>query len=171
MSRWWSDSPVEFIQHAPNLDAMLASCDAALVIGDPALFALEDAASRERRTGEKLLYLDLAEEWVALLGVPWVSAVWAIREASIARSGRTLDSIAADLATSRDHGVANIEALVKEWSVKLPIPTETIQAYLTSNIFYVLDDECLNGMHHFYNFAAKYGILPKFSFQLRAISR
>lgn len=45
----WNNDP-EFISHAANLDAMLCIADAALLIGDPALLALEDRESRERRT-------------------------------------------------------------------------------------------------------------------------
>jgi predicted solute-binding protein len=52
--------------------------------------------------------------------------------------------------------------LVKEWSAKLPIPSETIRTYLTGNIFYNLDKECQNGLKTFYKLAAKYEILPKF---------
>jgi chorismate dehydratase len=160
----WDNPFADFYQHAPNLDAMLASADAAILIGDPALFALEDAAARQQRTGEKLIYLDLAEEWLSLVGQPWISAVWAIRESSIAASGRTLDEIAADFTASRDHGLANIESLVAEWSAKLPLPAETIREYLSSNIFYHLDNACLNGMRKFYELAAKYKILPRYSF-------
>ena len=55
---------------------MLERADAAIVIGDPALLALEERNNRFERTGEELVYLDLAEEWRALTGLPFVSAVW-----------------------------------------------------------------------------------------------
>ena len=162
MATWWSKSSVEFLPHAPDLDPMLNAADAALLIGDPALFALEDRHVREQRTGEELIYLDLAEEWIAVLDVPWVSAVWAIRAQSLKRSHRTLAEIAADFNASKDHGLANIEALVSEWSARLPLPANTIREYLSSNIFYHLDEECLNGLRHFYNLAADTGVLPKY---------
>ena len=53
---------------------MLESADAALLIGDPALYALEERQNREERTGEELVYHDVAEEWIAHTGVPWVAA-------------------------------------------------------------------------------------------------
>ena len=160
----WGNNEATFVQHRPDLDPMLDAADAALVIGDPALFALEERQNREERTGESLIYHDLAEEWTTLTGVPWVSAVWAIREESLARSGRTLDTIAADLNASKDHGLANIEALVAEWSAKLPLPAETIREYLSSNIFYHLDDDCLYGLRTFYRLAADHNILPAYTF-------
>src|SRR5580704_12479306 len=50
--------PAVFLPHPPVLESMLAVADAALLIGDPALLALEDKEAREARTGERLLYLD-----------------------------------------------------------------------------------------------------------------
>ena len=55
---------------------MLERADAAILIGDPALLALEERANRFERTGEELVYHDLAAEWHALTGLPFVSAVW-----------------------------------------------------------------------------------------------
>jgi len=160
----WENPFAEFFQHRPDLDAMLEECDAAILIGDPALFALEDRQNREQRTGEKLIYHDLSEEWIKQTGVPWISAVWAVREGSLAAHRLTMTELAADFTASRDRGLDNIEALVQEWSAKLPVPEETIRTYLTSNIFYILDEECQKGLKTFYQLAAKYKILPKFTF-------
>ena len=44
-SRFWQIQP-SFIEHAPDLEAMLQVADAALLIGDPALLALEDRQAR-----------------------------------------------------------------------------------------------------------------------------
>ena len=161
--RWWNPEAV-FLPHRPDLDSMLEIANAALLIGDPALYALEERQNHEERTGQELVYHDLAEEWIALTGVPWVSAVWAIREASLAIGSRTLDEIAADFAASRDRGLANIESLVEEWSARMTIPANTIRTYLTSNIFYRLDEECLNGLQLFFTYAADDGILPHYKF-------
>ncbi len=161
--RWWNPEAV-FLPHRPDLDSMLETADAAMLIGDPALYALEERQNYEERTGEELIYHDLAEEWIALTGVPWISAVWAIREASLAASGRTLEEIAADFTSSRDHGLANIEELVAEWSARITVPANTIRTYLTANIFYYLDEQCLNGLEVFFTYAASLGILPRYKF-------
>jgi chorismate dehydratase len=160
----WNNPQAVFVPHLPDLDPMLDVADAAILIGDPALYALEERQNRQERTGEELVYHDLAEEWITLTGVPWVSAVWAIRNASLAASGRTLEEIAADFTASRDHGLQNIEALVEEWSARMPIPANTIRSYFTSNIFYFLDEECIAGMREFYKRAAATGDLPAFHF-------
>jgi chorismate dehydratase len=155
---------VAFVPHFPDLDPMLEIADAAMLIGDPALFALEERQNREERTGEELVYHDVAEEWIRFTGVPWVAAVWAIRETSLASCGRTLEEISADFTASRDRGLANIETLVDEWRLRLPIPSNTIRTYLTSNIYYYLDADCLTGLRSFYVLAAETGVLPPFSF-------
>jgi len=160
--RWWNPEAV-FLPHRPDLDAMLDIADAAMLIGDPALYALEERQNHEERTGQELVYHALAEEWIALTGVPWISAVWAIREASLETSGRTLEEIAADFTTSRDHGLANIEFLVEEWSARMTIPASTIHTYLTSNIFYHLDEECLTGLRKFYELAGETAVLPAYN--------
>src|SRR5580658_9038069 len=63
----WGNGDVPFIPLAADLDTMLERADAAILIGDPALMALEERANRFERTGEELVYLDLAEEWRAVM--------------------------------------------------------------------------------------------------------
>ena len=162
--KFWNPSAA-FLPHYPDLDPMLEIADAALLIGDPALFALEERQNREERTGELLIYHDLAEEWIKLTGHPWVSAVWAIRESDITQT-HSLETIAQDFTTSRDNGLRNIEALVVEWSARLPIPANTIRNYLTSNIFYELDAQCLTGLKHFYQLAAETRVLPHYNLEI-----
>ena len=160
LSRWGNPAAV-FVPMAADLDSMLERADAAIVIGDPALLALEERANRFERTGEELVYHDLAEEWRALTGMTFVSAVWA------AAPGSLLDeSVAADFVQSRIHGLQNIDTLVAEWSRQLPLSEETIRTYLTSNIHYTLDDECIAAMRTFFRLAAECGVLPVYSAQL-----
>lgn len=155
----WGSAGGRFVPMAADLDAMLDRADAAVLIGDPALMALEERANRFERTGEELVYHDLAREWHALTGLPFVSAVWC----AAAAMNRSRDqSVAEDLIRSRDHGLRNIDALVAEWSRRLPLSAQTIHTYLTSNIHYVLDEECVDGMRGFFQMAAKCGVLPEY---------
>lgn len=161
--RYWqrgTNGSVNFIQHPPDLDLMLRSADAALLIGDVALLALEDAPARLKRTGERLDYRDLAYEWRQLTGLAWVSAFWAVRPAAIARAGYAGGQIFEDFQGSRDHGLSHIEALVAEWSPRISVPPETIRAYLTRNIHYLLDEQCMAGLRGFYQAAAECRVLP-----------
>ena len=193
----WGNPAVPFLPLAADLDRMLDNADAAILIGDPALLALEERENRLERTGKLLVYHDLAEEWTTLTGLPFVSAVWGIAcsdnarvpqvrgprgqvpvrgvEISPLRPGidnatvpgpsvpHSLDQIVQDFTQSRDHGLANLEALVAEWSARLPIPEPTIRTYLTTNIHYILDDECIAGMKAFFREAAALSILPEYT--------
>jgi len=155
--RRWQNPDVPFLPMAADLDTMLDHADAAVIIGDPALMALEERANRFERTGEELVYHDLAWEWNQLTGLPFVSAVWA------AAAGSALDdTVAEDFILSRDHGLAQIESLVTEWSEKIPLTAQTIHSYLTTNIHYILDEECIEGMRAFFRETAKAGILPDY---------
>jgi chorismate dehydratase len=159
----WGNPSVPFLPMVADLDAMLAVADAAILIGDPALLALEERANRFVRTGEELVYHDLAEEWHALTGLPFVSAVWSTA------CGSPLDqSVGEDLIRSRDHGLQNIDALAAEWSGRIAIPEETIRTYLESNIHYILDEECIAAMKTFFRMAAEVGVLPEYSFSIGA---
>ncbi len=157
----WGNPSVPFLPLAADLDSMLEKADAAIVIGDPALFALEERSNRFERTGEELVYHDLAWEWRTLTGLPFVSAVW-----GIACSGPLDERIQEDFIQSRIHGLQNIDALVAEWSKRFPISESTIRNYLTNNIHYVLDEECLEGMRGFFRMAAETGVLPEYSVTL-----
>ncbi|HEY0797361.1 MAG TPA: menaquinone biosynthesis protein [Acidisarcina sp.] len=155
---WKPGSPVEFLQHPPSLDLMLAHADAALLIGDPALLALEDAPARLARTAENLQYLDLAREWLQHTGLAWVSAFWAVRPQAL--DGISASKITEDFQRSRDAGLAHIDELVAEWLPRIAVPPATIKTYLTENIHYVLDEPCLAGLRGFYEAAAECGVLP-----------
>lgn len=156
----WGNPAAAFVPLAADLDRMLAAADAAVVIGDPALLALEDQSARLARTGEQLVYHDMADEWRAQTSLPYISAVWCTAQG-------VLDArIQEDCICSRDHGLANIEALVSEWSARLPVPASTIRTYLSQNIHYVLDQPCIEGMRGFFRIAAELGILPAYDVQL-----
>jgi chorismate dehydratase len=158
-NKFWK-RPAVFLPAAPDLEAMLAVADAALLIGDPALLALEDAEARKTQTGEELVYLDLAHEWFGFTGLPWISAFWALTSTALEETGMSAAGLIADLQASRDNGIAHVDDLVAEWSERIAVPPETIRFYLTNNIHYVLDDACLQGIEAFYRYAAECGALP-----------
>jgi chorismate dehydratase len=156
----WRTDP-EFLSHIADLDGMLKVADAALLIGDPALLALEDREEREERTREQLLYVDLAHEWRAWTNTAWVSAFWAVREAALARAGVTAAQLVEDFEHSRDAGLDHLDQIVEEWSTRIAVPSATIKTYLFENIHYFLDDVCLDGLNLFYRYAVECGVLQE----------
>ena len=162
----WGNGDVPFVPMRAELDSMLDKADAAILIGDPALLALEERANREERTGEVLVYHDLAAEWEALTGLPFVSAVWGAAPAPASGPDCLTAPVVEDFVRSRDHGLANIDAIVAEWTRRVPLSEQLIRTYLTSNIHYVLDEECLAGMRGFFRRAAEAGVLPAYEIPL-----
>jgi Predicted periplasmic solute-binding protein len=146
----WMGGTRQYKPMAPDLESMLSNCDAALIIGDPAL----------QIDRSQYFTLDLAEEWVACTGKPAVFAFWAIRQQALA--GQDLAAIARAFKDSRDHGLAveNLEAIAQKWAVSLGLPIEMIRAYLTQNIYYYLDAPCLQALQLFYRLGEKIGALP-----------
>ena len=149
-----------FFQHPPDLEQMLRAADAALLIGDPALLALEAREEVEARAGEQYLWLDLAEEWRARTGLPWVAAFWAVRADALARNTVTPAQLIDDVQHSRDQGLAHIEDLVSEWTPRISVPSKVIRHYLTRNIHYTLDRQCIDALGLFYHYAAECDALP-----------
>jgi chorismate dehydratase len=145
--KWWGGGR-EFRSLAPELPAMLRECDAGLIIGDPAL-----KVDRSR-----FQVLDLAEEWRRLSGKSFVFAFWAVREAALAEMQPGLD-LAGIFQASRDRGLlpAALEQIAREWSGRLQITPGEVKDYLTRNIHYQLDRECLEGMELFFRYAAECG--------------
>lgn len=146
-----------FVQHPADPVAMLQQADAALLIGDPALLALESREQIEQAVGP-CQWLDLAHEWHIRTGLPWVAAVWAVRPEALTHV--TSAQLTEDLTASRDHGLAHIDDLVQQWTPRLPIPSETIRQYLTRNIHYILDRDCIRAMELFRQYAVEIGTLP-----------
>jgi len=146
-----------FVEQPADPLAMLAHNDAALLIGDPALLAREQRKAIDAEHPD-LLWLDLAQLWRERTGLPWVAAVWAVCPEALIHI--TAQQLIADLTASRDNGLAHINELVTEWTPRIAISPATIRAYLTENIHYTLDDDCLRAIQLFRKLAAEIGALP-----------
>jgi chorismate dehydratase len=148
-----------FIPAPADPVAMLQQADAAILIGDPALLALESREDIEKNVGP-CQWFDLAHEWRTRTNLPWVAAVWAVRPEALTSSHITPQQLTQDLEASRNHGLAHIEQLVGQWTPRIPIPPATIRHYLTHNIHYRLDPDCIRTIELFRRYAAEVGVLP-----------
>ncbi|HTZ96582.1 MAG TPA: menaquinone biosynthesis protein [Terriglobales bacterium] len=149
-AKWWGGGRV-FTSMTPDLDKMLASHDAALLIGDPAL----------KIDRSRYLTHDLAEEWIKLTGKPFVFAFWAVRREALSSAASPV-GLATIFQQSRDHGLApaNVEQIIHEWAPRLGLSEEVEREYLTQNVYYYLDASCLEGLRLFYRYAYECGALP-----------
>jgi chorismate dehydratase len=129
----------------PDLDVMLVRCDAALLIGDPALFA--DPAARG------LTKLDLGEAWTAFTGLPFVWAVWA------GRPGAVPPEAVSELHRARDRGVASPGEVAAMWCA--PDRAAFGERYLRDNIKYRLGPREQAGLEKYYELAAQHGLIAE----------
>jgi predicted solute-binding protein len=126
------------VPHLPSLEDMLANCDAALIIGDPALH-LEPAALPWET-------LDLGGEWVAWSGLPMVFAVWAGRRKFLTKE------VARSFRASFEWGRQCIEEMVQRASRERGFREDLARDYLTRRIVYELTARHLEGLEMFRKF-------------------
>ncbi|HEX6975069.1 MAG TPA: menaquinone biosynthesis protein [Vicinamibacterales bacterium] len=129
----------------PDPTAMLTQCDAALIIGDPALFLDHEARG--------LLKVDLGEQWTGMTGLPFVWAFWAGRTAAL-----TPGQVGA-LAAARDGGVAHSDELAAAYCGAERAALG--QRYLRENIKYMLGEREEAGLRKYYELAEKHGLVER----------
>jgi chorismate dehydratase len=134
----------EYLDHAPDLDAMLAKADAALVIGDPALYAETDADR-----------IDLGEEWLRVTGLPFVFAFWAGRPGVLgpAHVARLQQALAA--------GLADLPGISLAYNGHGAGRAALNESYLRSNIVFALGRDEQAGLLEFYRRAHAQGLIPR----------
>jgi chorismate dehydratase len=135
----------EFVPMPPNPKAMLERCDAALMIGDPALFLDPDEAQVQT--------IDLGDEWTSMTGLPFVWAFWA------GRPGMVPPDAVAALTLARDAGVAASDRIADEYCG--PARSALCRRYLRDNIRYTLGEREQAGLHLYYELAAKHEVIDQ----------
>ncbi len=133
----------EYLHERPDPERMLSEADAALLIGDPALKV-------ER---EKYHVIDLAAEWNALTGLPFVFAVWAVR------AGVDLPDLPFYFKSSLRYGLSSVDTLSREAAAELGLDSADVRSYLTENLHYFLRQEELAGLEEFYRRAHAHGLI------------
>ncbi|HTY42423.1 MAG TPA: menaquinone biosynthesis protein [Thermoanaerobaculia bacterium] len=117
--------------------------DARLIIGDPAL--------KTRLNGR--VVLDLAAEWRAFSGHPFVFAFWAVREESASPEVEAL------LRESYAKGRASFGAMVREEAAASGLSEAVVEDYLRHALHFELDAGDLEGLRLFYRLAAEDGLV------------
>ncbi len=147
----WFGGKRELVPMEPDLGAMLAKCDAALLIGDSALLV---------ENTKNLLVYDLAEVWNERTGKPFVFAFWAVRQQALSECKPGLD-VAGIFQRSRDHGMLpeNLAAISHAWTSRIGLSAGSISGYLRENIQYYLDHECLEGLNLFFQYSKECGLI------------
>jgi predicted solute-binding protein len=126
---------------APDLNAMLTRADAALIIGDTALF-LDHAAAGVTK-------IDLGEVWTDMTGLPFVYACWTGWQGALT----PLDVLA--LQRARDEGVEQSNAVAAAYYPDDTPRQAVARHYLRDNIRYFLGHDEQEGLKTFYRYASE----------------
>ena len=144
-ARHWGIAPA-FVPAEPDLEAMLARADAALVIGDPA-FAIDPAADEVRK-------IDLGEEWKAMTGLPFVYAMWTGRpDAASSAQCRALQE-------ARDRGLAHLDEIARAVSGGDAALERRSLVYLRDNLKFSFGDREQAGLRRFHELAVETNVMP-----------
>jgi chorismate dehydratase len=141
----WGIRPV-FTPADPDLSAMLASNDAALIIGDTA-FEIEAA----RLGAEKV---DLGEAWKEMTGLPFVYAVWAGWPDALDREQ------VSTLQEARARGEREVCELAHEIGAGDARQERRTLEYLRDTLRYGLGEREVAGLERFHALAVELGIVP-----------
>jgi chorismate dehydratase len=134
-----------FVHLPPDLSHMLSQCDAALVIGDNALFSNHESLGVEK--------IDLGEEWLTMTGLPFVYAFWA------GRAGVVGPEAISALHRTRDHGLGATAAIAGQAYPENPGKAARADRYLRDDVKYALGERELAGLIRFYELAAEVGVM------------
>jgi chorismate dehydratase len=133
----------EYVSLPPRIGEMLNAADAALVIGDPALYHEGPEQS-----------LDLGEEWLALTGLPFVYAFWA------GPPGVLTPGDVEALQESLRSGLASIADIASSYAGPSGRAREN-ESYLRSSIVFDLGEAEQAGLREFYRRAHALGLIPR----------
>lgn len=139
--RWGIDP--EYLHERPDAERMLSEADAALLIGDPAL----------KIDRERYQIHDLAAEWNALTGLPFVFAVWAVRPEV------DMPDLSFYFKSSLRYGLSSLDTLVREAAAELGMDSSEIRDYLTENLSFFMRREEVQGLEEFYRRAHAHGLI------------
>lgn len=142
LSRQFGCRPQVSVQ-SPDLDMMLQSADAALIIGDP---ALELDLDRYR-------VLDLGEIWTQMTGLPFVYACWT------GRVGALEGEEVAQLIEAKRLGQKNVDQIASHYAKSHALSGEFYQTYLTRYIQYDLGEDALEGLRRYYAYGEEIGLI------------
>ncbi len=141
----WFDIEPTFVTMRPDLPAMLKRCDAALLIGDVALYTEHETTDLEK--------IDLGEEWTTMTTLPFVWAFW------VGRPGIVEPVHLEALDAARVAGVGALEAIAAKHAADDEDQAEVARAYLQDNVQFELTAEGLAGLKKFYGTACDLGIV------------
>ena len=133
-----------FAAHGPDLQQMLEVADAALLIGDPALFAHIPAGVQKT---------DLGEAWSAFTGLPFVWAFWA------GRAGAASAAQVGVLQHAARSGMSDTDRVADRYLAAMPERQAAGRQYLRDHLLFELTPRAVAGLERYLAEAAALGVI------------
>ncbi|MED0679633.1 menaquinone biosynthetic enzyme MqnA/MqnD family protein [Aneurinibacillus thermoaerophilus] len=151
MEKFYQASPAYETMPA-NFEKMMATADAALLIGDDALLASWN--------NHGYYMYDLGELWYQHTGLWMVFAVWAVRREVTRGKPELLRSIHNEFLHSKKKGLAELDAVVAQAKKEFGATAEFWKVYYTG-LSYDFTLEHKKGLEYYYACAADLGLLKE----------
>ena len=132
----------------PDLERMLQSCKAGLIIGDQAF--------RVPRSQKDLRVFDLSEAWFEKTGLPFVHAVIAVRK-GISLEQECRESIL----RAPEIGLKQMDAYLATYAKKQGLDTSVCENYLKNRILYHLGKKEMEGLSQFQTLCVDKGLVAE----------
>ncbi len=143
----------KYLSMAPTIDEMMKEADAALLIGDEALFA-----SIKHRIRPLYQHLDLGAEWLLQTGKWMVFSVYAVRKETYQQYPELVERIYREYIRSKHQGYQQIETIIAVAIQRYGGSSEFWHEYFTG-LSHDLTIEQQEGLHYYYQLAHKIGAL------------
>lgn len=141
----------EWREAKPDVEAMLAASDCALLIGDPALRITAAASDAADTAHPPLKAFDLAELWHRQTGLGFVFAMWMTRHGVAP----------VDFAAVRDEGLEHIDEIAANYVSDINLSHDELKKYLTRNISYKIEEPMQAGLELYFELAFGQGLIGR----------
>ncbi|MBI4688525.1 MAG: menaquinone biosynthesis protein [Nitrospirae bacterium] len=143
-----------------NINKMLSSHVAALLIGDKAMKAKKIVTRYERRETSKKspslpFVYDLGEVWFKYTGLPFVFALWIVRKNALSEKKKLIGQLTSDLILARKYALKRLPSIAKESPHKKWLSEKELIAYWRG-ISYDLTEKHIEGLKLFEKYAREY---------------
>lgn len=135
----------------PDIEKMLMSSDAGLLIGDDALRAF---------SRENLLLADLGEEWQKLTGKSMVYALWLVNKDTAQEKCKEVREFSHQLSRAREYACKNLDIISRELASQISLDREFLKNHL-SYLSYGLGNNEKEGLLEYFKLAEKFKIINK----------
>jgi chorismate dehydratase len=135
-------SELVFLPMMPDVDAMLAKADAALIVQQAPVSTNESSG----------YVLDLVEEWTDLSGLPYVHGFW------VGREGELTEDEAVALYDAKHKGVSLKEKIAEAYAQQQNIPLSIARDYLAA-FSYDMGETEVDSIREFFHYAYYHGVI------------